>query len=79
MQSLAATGALLVVPFMLHSPSENKMIVAQCVCTLLGCGGEAAGSRREEDFDLTCFSRAINNSGGINIPCVYCEPVANQN
>lgn len=35
MQSLAAAAALLVVPFMLHGPSENKMIVAQCVCTLL--------------------------------------------
>lgn len=30
-QSLAAAAALLVVPFMLHGPSENKMIVAQCV------------------------------------------------
>lgn len=33
MQSLAA--ALLVVPFMLHGPSENKIKVTQCVCTLL--------------------------------------------
>lgn len=36
MQSLAAAAAaLLVVPFMLHSPSENKIIAARCVCTLV--------------------------------------------
>lgn len=43
------------------------------------CGGEAAGSGREDDFDLTGFSRAINSSGGVNIPRVYCELVANRN
>lgn len=34
---------------------------------------------REEDFDLTGFSRTINSAGGVNITPVYCEPVANRN
>lgn len=46
MQSLAAAAALLVVPFMLHGPSETKIIVAPCIFTLL-CVEERSSWLRE--------------------------------